>query len=90
MTDVRLTPLIERHYGDLHFDLRLKHRETGLYVGPDGLEGAAHEALVYDSGPEGMTARELYLWFAEDAGANWLLMRHAVQEFEVVSELGEM
>jgi hypothetical protein len=31
-----------------------------------------------------------YLWFAEDSGANWLLTAHAVQEFEVVSELGEM
>jgi hypothetical protein len=85
----QLTPLIEKHFGELHFDLRLRHKETGKFVGIAGLVDYP-EALVFDSNPHGMTPRELYLWFAEDSGANWLLTAHAVQEFEVVSELGEM
>ena len=89
MSDKAMTPLLEKHYDDLHFDLRLKHKATGKFVGGSGLVDY-REALTFDSGPEGMSTRALYLWFAEDAGANWLLTAHAAQEFEVESELGEM
>lgn len=90
MIQPRLTPLIEKHYRDLKFDLALKHRATNQFIGKDGLVPAWECALLFESGPEGRSARELYLWFAEDADANWLLMQHSVQEFDVVSELGEM
>lgn len=82
--------MIEKHFSDLHFDLRLRHKETGKFVGDGGLVDDHASALIFDSNAHGMTTRALYLWFAEDAGANWLLTAHAVQEFEVVSELGEM
>ncbi len=90
MTEPRLTPLIQKHYADLQFDLALRHTATGRFIGKSELVPEWERALIFTSGPEGRTARELYLWFAEDAGANWLLMAHAAQEFEVVSELGEM
>ena len=90
MSEKRMTPLLEKHYGELKFDLRLKHRATGKFIGKGSLVDEQLDALVYDSGPVPPTVRTLFLTFAEDCSANWLLMRHAPNEFEIHSELGEM
>jgi hypothetical protein len=90
MSEKRMAPLLEKHYGELKFDLRLKHRATGKFIGKGSLVDEQLDALVYECGPKGMTVRAVFLWFAEDAGCNWLLSAHAAGEFEIVSELGEM
>lgn len=90
MSDKIMTPLLERHYGELHFDLYLRHRATGKFIGRTRLTDDTASALSFDSGPVPPTVRTLFLTFAEDCNANWLLMRHAPNEFEIHSELGEM
>jgi hypothetical protein len=87
MTQPLITPLIERHYSELSFNLFLQHRGTGKYVGTSGLVDRPN-AIMVRCGPAGASVRNLYLTIAEDLGANWLLMRHAPQDFDLVSELG--
>ena len=94
----RLTPLIEKHFHDLQFDLRLKFKTPievdgekwpEAYVGADGPVRTAHEALYFTAGPLGESRHFLVRWYIEDTGIEWL---RSVPErhLEVVSELGEM
>ncbi len=84
-----LTPLVTKHFYDLSFELRLRHKVTGKYIGNNGYVDNAHEALFFESGPLGMTNFELHCFLIQDAGQNWL-HQTAAGEFEVESCLGEM
>ena len=90
MIEKEMTPLLERHYNELHFDLYLRHKATGQFIGQSRLVDNTASALSLDSGPTPPTVRSLFLTFAEDCRANWLLMCHSPSEFEIYSELGEM
>ena len=90
----RLTPLIEKHFHDLQFDLRLKFKDdapehAGKFVGERGPVDKVHEALYFTCGPLGESLHFLVRWYIEDTGIEWL---RSVPErhLEVVSELGEM
>ena len=90
----RLTPLIEKHFDDLQFDLRLRFKadapqHAGKYVGAEGPVDQLHEALYYTAGPLGESRHFLVRFMIEDTGIEWL---RSVPErhLEVVSELGEM
>jgi hypothetical protein len=84
-----LTPLIVKHFYDLSFELRLRHKVTGKYIGNNAYVDNAHEALFFEAGPFGMSNFELHCFLIQDAGQNWL-HQTAAGEFDVESSLGEM
>jgi hypothetical protein len=93
-----MTPLIEKHFHDLQFDLRLKFKapldvdgETWpeAYVGADGPVKTAREALYFTAGPLGEGRHFLVRFMIEDSGIEWL-RNVPERHLEVVSELGEM
>jgi hypothetical protein len=90
----RMTPLIEKHFSELQFDLRLKFKDdapqhAGKYVGASGPVDGIHEALYFTCGPLGESRHFLVRWYIEDSGVEWL-RNVPERHLEVVSELGEM
>ena len=89
-----LTPLIEKHFNDLQFDLRLKFKDdapkhAGKFVGQHGPVDTTGEALYFTAGPLGESRHFLVRWYIEDTGIEWL--RNVPEHhLEVISELGEM
>ena len=93
-----MTPLIEKHFGQLLFNLRLKFKEPVVvdgetwneaYVGDTGPVKEAYKAAYFEAGPHGESRHFLIRWFIEDSGMEWL-RNVPERHLEVVSELGEM
>jgi hypothetical protein len=87
--DAMLTGLLKKHFGEIKFDLRLKHKGTGMFVMKEGMTVHEAMALAFETGPAGETLEYIYAWFAEEAGASWL-HDHDSGAFEVHSTLGEL
>ena len=84
-----LTPLLLEHYDELQFDLRLRHKPTGKFVGDKGLVNTEREACYFTCGPRGESVEFLHAFFINDAGIQWIAA-HPAEEFEITSCLGEM
>ena len=84
-----MTELIARHYGELQFDLRLRHRPAGKFVGDKGPVDTDQEAAYFTTGPAGEDVAFLHHFFINDAGIQWIAA-HPAEEFEITSCLGEM
>jgi hypothetical protein len=85
----KMTPLINEHFDKFKFNLMLKHKESGMYVGRDGLVNEHHRANYFECGAEGQTVKFLYDWEIEQCGNEWI-EQYTHEEFVIESALGEM
>ena len=96
----KLSPLIEKHFREIQFDLRLKFKKSvkvgnevwpEAYVGDKGPVQTAAEAIYFTSGPLGESCHFILRWFIDECGFEWLRAGSILEDdLEVVSELGEM
>ena len=89
ITPTPMTDLIRKHYDRLQFDLYLKHKPSGKWVGQNGLVEDKSDAVYFTSGPSGEDVAFLIKWNIEEADMGWMENEKA-EDYEVVSELGEM
>ena len=84
-----MTQLIAEHFDKLQFDLRLKHKESGMYAGREGLVNEHHRANYFTTGAEGQTVEFLYNWEIEQCENVWI-EQYKPEEFEIESSIGGM
>lgn len=85
MNPPELTPLIIKHFDELQFDLRLRHKASKLFVGHRAFESMWCNALYFTCGPAGETTQFVYDFFIKDADISWL-NEYSAEDFEIFQQ----